>query len=400
MHTTRRWSDIYDKPLDHGRRKFQVHVEASTRCNSRCVFCPRFIDLTPVTDPSLVLDEIKLDRFKLWFTPSILKDAYRFHFCGNFGDPTACTELDKIVEYLAENSSSKIIVRTNGGARNVKFWQTLGKHLNSPDRNVVFSVDGLEDTNHLYRREVKWDNIIKNIETFVSAGGYCEQDFLVFKHNEHQLEEAEALASKLGIKKINLKTAFGFDWESDKAYVPVPALDKNGDLTHWLEKPELHKLAGYSDSKFSKEYMLEHMQTQTKALLANPGSPREDIITDEFSNQIERSTIKCFAHRDPHSEFYLNPDGTLAPCCHMAFLKQSKLPTDDHHTRENLKPYTDLNLNFNSLPSILKILDTKIADKWNVSHKEGRSITCSKTCGVRESNIRTKKNITAKKLLV
>ena len=104
-HTTARWSDVFKH-----RIPFSVHVEASTRCNSRCVLCPRFIGNTPITDPNLNLTEIKIDEFKEWFPKDVLKLAVQFHFCGNFGDPTACVDLAEIVEYLIDNNVPNVIV--------------------------------------------------------------------------------------------------------------------------------------------------------------------------------------------------------------------------------------------------------------------------------------------------
>ena len=34
---------------------------------------------------------------------------------------------------------------------------------------VIFSVDGLRDTNHLYRQGVNWDNVERNMQAFINA---------------------------------------------------------------------------------------------------------------------------------------------------------------------------------------------------------------------------------------
>ena len=57
-----------------------------------------------------------------------------------------------IFKYLKQvNPDINIGMITNGGARSVDFWKTLAEL----KVNVTFSIDGLEDTNHLYRRNVK-----------------------------------------------------------------------------------------------------------------------------------------------------------------------------------------------------------------------------------------------------
>ena len=50
---------------------------------------------------------------------------------------------------------------------------------------VTFGIDGLQDTNHLYRISTNFDKIIKNAKAFIDAGGFAKWHMLVFEHNEH-----------------------------------------------------------------------------------------------------------------------------------------------------------------------------------------------------------------------
>jgi hypothetical protein len=75
---------------------------------------------------------------------------------------------------------------------------------------VVFSIDGLEDTNHLYRRNVHWDKVMANTSAFINAGGSAHWDMLIFKHNEHQLDDAEELARNMGFTWFRHKVSKRF----------------------------------------------------------------------------------------------------------------------------------------------------------------------------------------------
>ena len=44
-----------------------------------------------------------------------------------------------------------------------------------------------------------------NVKSFIQAGGEAHWEFLVFKHNEHQVEEARNLAREMGFKEFYLK---------------------------------------------------------------------------------------------------------------------------------------------------------------------------------------------------
>jgi len=400
IQTTKNWSDIYtDSSI-----KFGVHVEASTRCNSRCPSCPRFISSTPVTNPNLPLDEIKYEEFIKWFPPSFLKKyAGRFNFCGNYGDPLMCVDIDKIIEYLVNNEVESISVHTNGGIRSEKVWSKLGSLLNSQKRHLIFSVDGLEDTNNLYRREVSWKNIVKNIETFNAAGGFSIHDFLVFKHNEHQVDEVKQFFSNLGVQMTNIKSPFGMVDEPNKKYIKRPVFDSEGTFTHYLETADMFKFDGYTDYKetrkgYTEDQNIKDNQEWVRSMLNDAENYKAEIFYTNREEAIskysylEHLDIECKALSE-YSEVFLNPNGDIVPCCFLGQIINEHHPTDDIITRENLKPFSQLNLNTSSIESILGILDDKIASKWSCSHQEGRSVTCSNICGVRQSNPNSEENL-------
>ena len=52
---------------------------------------------------------------------------------------------------------------------------------------VIFSLDGLEDTNHIYRVGVQFKKVMENTQAFINAGASAHWDMLVFKHNKHHV---------------------------------------------------------------------------------------------------------------------------------------------------------------------------------------------------------------------
>ena len=170
-----------------------INAELTNYCNASCPMCPRFdFDLNlikSITNNS----HTTLETIKNSIGPKVLSQLKRFYSCGVLGDGSMNPECLEIYEYVKRCGNSHLSLNTNGGARTTDFWKELAK-LNV---EVTFSIDGLEDTNHLYRRNVKWDRVIENVQAFINAGGKAEWDFLTFKHNQHQIEEAEILSKKL-----------------------------------------------------------------------------------------------------------------------------------------------------------------------------------------------------------
>ena len=71
----------------------------------------------------------------------------------------------------------------------------------------MFSIDGLEDTNAKYRVNVNWTKLINNAQAFINAGGSAHWDMLVYRHNQHQVDQCEQLARDMGFKWFRAKVS-------------------------------------------------------------------------------------------------------------------------------------------------------------------------------------------------
>jgi sulfatase maturation enzyme AslB (radical SAM superfamily) len=58
-------------------------------------------------------------------------------------------------------------------------------------RCITFSIDGLEDTNKIYRINSEWESIMNGFNTIKKYGIKTVWKFIVFRHNQHQIEEAK-----------------------------------------------------------------------------------------------------------------------------------------------------------------------------------------------------------------
>lgn len=174
-----------------------VHIELTTNCNLACPQCPRtgVSGLNPYVEPA----ELRLNDIKRLFSPSDIQSLERIYACGNFGDPVIAKDVVEIFQYFRNSSPSvELRINTNGSLRNPTWWADLGQRFKDTPFYVVFAIDGLADTNHLYRRGANWDKLIKNIQAFIANGGQAVCDSLIFKHNEHQVEAIRELVDKLG----------------------------------------------------------------------------------------------------------------------------------------------------------------------------------------------------------
>lgn len=390
---------------------FDFHIEASSRCNARCPSCPRFIPRTKITHPLLKQADISIDNFKKWFPESTLQRTNTINFCGNFGDPATCVDFIEIIKYI--NSVHKphmflMEIRTNGGTRKEEFWHELGKLCNSKKNMVVFSIDGLEDTNHLYRREVNWETVVRNVKAFTSAGGYAIQELLLFKHNQHQLEDIEQFCKEVGIKELSIKSPFGLEDDLNRVRFDQAVYKENGYIDYMIQQADMFV------NKDLKKVHFTHFYPQSVNMLniedKHRGKEASNIYSSEWlSNQhksVEDLEISCESFNKqklPHlqsREVFVNPVGLVYPCCYISPNVAGDLFENEPNLTKHIDSLEMLNLNHNSLESILKLFDRFIADKWNSKFKDGKPYACARTCSKKAYNMFDKTNLIREKRLL
>lgn len=365
-----------------------LHIELSSLCNAKCPSCPRFQSNSPIVKPQITETQIRLEQFKEWFPPALLSKIESITFCGNFGDPMTAIDVVSILAYCEENKISKIDLHTNTGVRTEEVWSELGKiFARNKDWTVEFSIDGLEDTNHIYRRNVNWDKVIKNIKAYTQHGGYSIWEFLVFRHNEHQIEEAKALAKTLGIKKFRLKKALNVD--DGQQLVSIPAIDKTGQLEYHIEPPSIKQ---YRNLENPLTENINYLDFTFDPLVPKGVEPvQTNVPNKETFQHWNTVSIVCRANES----CYVGANGMVAPCCWIGIIyphlgDPTNVNWDYVQLNDIINQYgiDKLNLHNSSLLEIIDrgYLNELYAASWNkASVLEGRLAICCKTCGSENS---------------
>jgi len=181
-----------------------ILLELTTLCNAACPQCDR-MDLSKYND-EVDRAELTLDFLKQSLPEYFIKNLNKVTLSGNYGEPSTARDIFPIIRWLKSiNPTMTIGMHTNGGARGPSWWSELATILDHSRDYVVFAVDGLEDTNHIYRVNVRWSAVMANMKAFIAGGGIVHWDLLVFEHNEHQAQEIEALAKSMGAKWFRSK---------------------------------------------------------------------------------------------------------------------------------------------------------------------------------------------------
>jgi MoaA/NifB/PqqE/SkfB family radical SAM enzyme len=182
-----------------------LHLEPTDVCQAACPLCSRETDTNFRKDLQHHLDMHKIIQV---FGTDHIAELDKMFMCGNYGDPAAGKyTLDIYQEFRKLNPTIVLGMNTNGALQNTLWWHELGKIFNQPRDYVVFSIDGLSDTNGVYRKNVNWDKLMANAEAFIAAGGSAHWDMLVYKYNQHQVNECEQVARDMGFSWFRAKVS-------------------------------------------------------------------------------------------------------------------------------------------------------------------------------------------------
>lgn len=272
-----------------------MHMELTDKCNAGCPMCPRYMDYGSKLNPNLSLSEVSLVQFKQWFPPEVISKFTRIFACGNYGDPIMARDCLDIYQYIRDNNDDvNLGINTNGSARSAQWWASMGKILSGKDLHngyfrqdfCTFSIDGLRDTNHLYRRGTSFDKIISNMKSFVDAGGIAHWDFIVFRHNEHQLDEAKQLAESIGVKYFNVKRTTRWADYDENGLGVSPVKNTNGIITHYLRQPLTEELQD-STADNLKRQRIEQEHGKVHVPKINASAQTEDDSLSSFPKRID-----------------------------------------------------------------------------------------------------------------
>jgi MoaA/NifB/PqqE/SkfB family radical SAM enzyme len=185
-----------------------LHIEPTDACNAACPQCARETDTTFNKNN---LHYLTVEQIKKLVDDDTIRNLDKMFMCGDYGDPAAGKHTLEIYKYFRQlNPTITLGMNTNGGIRNTDWWRQLGSILNTQKDYAVFSLDGLSDTNHIYRVNVNFDKVIQNAQAFINSGGNAHWEMLVFEHNQHQVDQAERTAKDMGFKWFRAKISKRF----------------------------------------------------------------------------------------------------------------------------------------------------------------------------------------------
>lgn len=369
----------------------EYQLEITTYCNAACPQCPRNVNGGKV-NPYLNVCHLDSNIIDKAFPEDLCRRLTQVFFCGSYGDPIMHPDFHKILyDFRDKAPNLHLYIHTNGGVHDKAWWEQTALLLGKNGK-IDFGIDGLEDTNHLYRRNVKFEKVIANAKAFIDAGGKAQWNWLVYKHNEHQIPEAKKLAEEMGFDDILFRATGRFmDHKTLTTMEKWPVENKKGEIEYYLEPPtdeQYHNASVVNLPKLHKEYPdIKDYFDETKVKC-------DALVGKKVTITAEGLVLPCnfFEHNLFDARFRGNDFFPNSNANHFEdgfnqvekFIeKHNSVTTVEGDVKEGL-----LNIHKTSLKEVFKNpFWNELVDSWSKKLDNGKIFECALTCGQKLSKV-------------
>lgn len=296
--TPHKWANLVRVETERKLRRIELKghpylliLDPCNYCNLRCPLCPT--GLGTLGRPQAMLS---FEHFQQFFEP--LADSLFECYMHNWGESLLNKNVFRMIDYaqsrnVGTNLSSNLSETSS---------DDIDKLLDSGLEYLIVSLDGTSaDAYSKYRVRGKFDRVMENMNELIRRRNArrlktprVEWQFIVMKQNEHQIDEAEQLAKKIGVDLLRFIPVG----------MPIDHQDRQGAADTW-----------YPITLRGREHSPDGVEQQFGQ--ANKPGP-------------------CFYL---YRTMVVNPDGGVSPCC-VVYKKDTdfaQLPGDVHAIWNNDK---------------------------------------------------------------
>jgi len=289
------------------------------------------------------------------------------NFGGVAGDFASHPHIMEIVDTALDHYND-VFMETNGGARSEKWWKELAELGQGRPMTVRFSIDGLADTNVLYRINTEFDRIMSNARAFIDAGGEAQWKYIIFDHNQHQVEQARDLARDMGFRKFTTVV-------SNRFFRPDNVFEIKSDSY----KAKINKVG---EQVRQQGFELKPGKKSDAEKMKQMGRTWQELDSDQDVQ------IECRTKQDGY--LYVDHGGKLWPCCHWA--TQNERQTNHRRWLYWQQKFEDMyGKDFNQLGenrTVLDLLKHDLLTTWlpdSFSGQHDKCTVCIASCTAKKN---------------
>lgn len=213
-----------------------VMMEPTNKCNLKCPSCP--------TGKGIIKSrhEMSLSRFRKIINE--LGFNIKTLLLWGYGEPMLHKDIFRMISYAKDKKVECVKISTNGHF----LTKNRIRHILSSGLDyLIISLDGASKETYLkYRKRGNFERVVKNIKFIVEekkrlnkSKPIIELQFIIMRHNEHEIPKIKELSKKWGVNRLVLKTVGIFP--GDEHLLPVNKkysrysqnLNKNNQICSW-----------------------------------------------------------------------------------------------------------------------------------------------------------------------
>lgn len=196
---------------------FALSVEPTTSCNLRCPQCPS--GLRSFSRPTGMLATETLEKVAAELSDSLLFMTLYFQ-----GEPFLHKQFTALCS-IAHKHKIYTITSSNGHYFTPEMAELT---VNSGLSRLIISIDGVDQESYAhYRIGGSLQKVLDGTQALMEAKKRLKKStpfvvwqFIVFKHNAHQLNDVKKLAKQYGVDALQIKTAQVYDFETATDWIP------------------------------------------------------------------------------------------------------------------------------------------------------------------------------------
>jgi radical SAM protein with 4Fe4S-binding SPASM domain len=232
-------------------------VEPTNICNLKCPMCPsgsgdmkRELGKMNFDDFKKIIDEIGpyIIQVQLW----------------NQGEPFINRSF---IEFIAYANSKGIMTHTSTNGHYIRTDEQAEALINSGLDQLIFSMDGTnKESYEKYRVGGNFDVVLEALERIArvkiklnSKTPLVELQFIIFKHNQSEIDEIISLSKKFRLNRLSFKTAQVYSVDQAVTFLPDDSdqmrydfdgsnFQLKGDIKNWCKRLWLNSTVNWDGS--------------------------------------------------------------------------------------------------------------------------------------------------------
>jgi len=210
------------------QKKLQTNIDITYRCPLQCPFCHRqendYHLMREVSEDISLDDFIKIIKFS----------DVKINMCGQASDPIYHPNFLELLREACKYPNKEFSISTNGTRKSTDWWKQVFA-ISGSNIHWKFGLDGTDqETANIYRINTNFDEVWNVMMLGLSMNVDIVWQFIVFQHNEHQIELAKSMAKQNG---LNLQIIKSDRWPQEyiDKYKIYPPSDE------WKTEPKTKK---------------------------------------------------------------------------------------------------------------------------------------------------------------